>query len=475
MINGIEQLLEAISDELNISESEFGSIEKSYNSVGDWLNAKDSSLREYGVEIIPQGSMRLGTVVKPIDENDYDVDLVCKLTKGAENLSSTTLKEKVGARLKEHGTYNQMIKESNRCWTLTYCDKLNYHMDVLPARIKGDMLEATDKRLDSYIPTNPEGYFEWFLGRMKSYTELLFQRGFIEELPQYPRKTPLQRVIQLLKRHRDVQCSDNLEIAPISIIITTLCGLAYNGEDNIIETLKNLVKNMANFIDKDESGSYSVINPSNAEENFADKWQKQPEKREEFYNWLSSLNIHVKQLEETLEPEVTRQILYRMFNSKVVDRAINEFGGMEKLVKDNSFSLVSHNSHMAMDLSHRAKHPLPVAWKVSVGITCEVYDVNNEIKLGEYKNDGEPLDKGLRLRFYAKHSCGQNPKIKWQITNTGIEAKNNNGLRGELIGSNIELGGRRECLSYKGSHIVQCYVWGGSEWKKSDEFIVNIK
>ena len=37
-------------------------------------------------------------------------------------------------------------------------------------------------------------------------------------------RAPLQRAIQLLKRHRDVMFADNPEVEPISMILTNLSG-----------------------------------------------------------------------------------------------------------------------------------------------------------------------------------------------------------------------------------------------------------
>ena len=73
-INGI---YEKIADELNISESVFESARKSYQGLGEYLSEKIS---DYKVEVFPQGSMNLGTLIKPVSsDDDYDLDVVCKI------------------------------------------------------------------------------------------------------------------------------------------------------------------------------------------------------------------------------------------------------------------------------------------------------------------------------------------------------------------------------------------------------------
>ena len=73
--NYINKLYEYIVDEISISDTMLDKAIKSYGAVGKWLGDCDPSL---DVKIMPQGSVNLGTVIKPIsDEDDYDIDLVC--------------------------------------------------------------------------------------------------------------------------------------------------------------------------------------------------------------------------------------------------------------------------------------------------------------------------------------------------------------------------------------------------------------
>src|SRR5690606_23352304 len=96
-----------------------------------------SPLYPYNPRILPQGSFMLGTIIKPInDEDDIDIDLVCKLSGKPSRWTQKHLKDAVGDRLKDHSTYEKMIEDDDggrRCWTLEYSDDANYHMDILPS------------------------------------------------------------------------------------------------------------------------------------------------------------------------------------------------------------------------------------------------------------------------------------------------------------------------------------------------------
>ena len=102
------KILSAIADELNITDTMYNKAVDSYEAVGKYLGEG----LEYDVRIMPQGSMNLGTVIRPIDDSDeYDVDLVCLLTNG-QNLSLEGIKNKVGDRLKSNEKYKKMLVSS---------------------------------------------------------------------------------------------------------------------------------------------------------------------------------------------------------------------------------------------------------------------------------------------------------------------------------------------------------------------------
>ena len=79
--NVIVNLLEKAAEQIDIPESRYIEAVKRYEAVRDWLNNEESNLRKYLPEIYLQGSFRLGTIIKPISNQDeYDVDIVCHLT-----------------------------------------------------------------------------------------------------------------------------------------------------------------------------------------------------------------------------------------------------------------------------------------------------------------------------------------------------------------------------------------------------------
>ena len=309
----INEILEILGENLDITENQYNAAVESYEAVGDWLSKEGSFLFPYSPRIIPQGSFMLGTIIKPIcEDDDIDIDLVCKLNGKPAHWTQKHLKEAVGDRLKEHSVYKNMLESQDggqRCWTLEYSDQANYHMDILPSIADKNFtvllneafnnhqqldtnklaIRITDKEnifysimteTEWWLKSNPFGYAKWFFQRAIYSSKRMFalSESVDPVRPFQKEKMPLQRVVQLLKRHRDIMFSSDeydSENKPISIIITTLASRAYDKGENIADAYINIVSRMRSYIEtklnqiyestiKLQSGGYLVINPTEA-------------------------------------------------------------------------------------------------------------------------------------------------------------------------------------------------------------------
>jgi hypothetical protein len=178
-------------------------------------------------------------------------------------------------------------------------------MDVLPAipddeaqlfslRDLAESLLITDTDLSRWHHSNPKGYANWFHERMaRVFTE---QRQFmakaaqveVEKIPEWRVKTPLQRAIQVLKRHRDLRYEGDPDNIPASIIISTLAAHAYGQQTNLHDALLAIARGMRGHVVV--SNQYSIPNPINPKENFADRWNERPERAEAFFAWAQQVD-----------------------------------------------------------------------------------------------------------------------------------------------------------------------------------------
>lgn len=357
----LNNLFQQIAEGLDITETQFNNLVRSYNAVGKYLE-DDDSFKAYRPVVTPQGSLRLGTIIQPITEDgDIDVDLVYRLNGKSHIWTQKDIKQLVGKRLKDHGTYSGMLdkEEGRRCWTLLYRQdsdnaRERYHMDILPSVSDSEFnrryesirireyspqtidqiaIRITDNQdldygrstdITEWLKSNPDGYALWFAHRCKSMTEKrenLFEA--VMPIGKYVKeKTILQRIVQILKRHRDIMFKDD-EDKPISIIITTLAARAYNGESSLLEGLYNVVGSMESHIKRKSNGDFVIRNPVNPEENFADKWPTHPKRKENFFKWLRQvksdidniINARGLQLRENVGSAFGENFSKKMFNS----------------------------------------------------------------------------------------------------------------------------------------------------------------
>ena len=301
MLRGVELTPEDLAD-----------AKRSYEAVTEVLAKAGMPVQPYSPFMFAQGSMRLGTTVRPIGQDKHDLDVVCMLRIGGIRLSANEVYQLVWDTLGKDGTYREMRQRKNRCIRLIYARK--FHLDITPAvpeRVQQDgPLFVPDRELSVWCSSHPVGFADWFAERTKAVP--IFTRSFsamdegevviakmaeVEPMPEHGfEKTPLQRITQLLKRDRDEYFQNDLKRRPTSILLTTLAAHSYAVEvripaPNLFEFVMRVVARLQEFIAVRQTSlgpcSYQVANPVNPQENFAEKWTRAD--YEAFGHWQNTL------------------------------------------------------------------------------------------------------------------------------------------------------------------------------------------
>lgn len=490
--NNLNRIFSQVVNDLDISEELFQRAERKYMDIARWL---EENIQKYDFEIYQQGSFALGTVTKPINDNDeYDLDLVCEIA-NASDLTADQLKSRSYDWLNRYGKYER-LKEKTRCWQVLYSDSLQFHIDFLPSlpSPSGDEgILITDKddtyKTYKYIGSNPKGYAAWFKEQMATQYALQERKIAIEKyaadikrVPRYAVKTPLQKAIQLLKRHRDILFKDDTDnVAPISIIITTLSAHAYNNEDNIYDALFSIINGMPHYISKLPDGTYSIKNPSCPTEDFAEKWNQHPERATAFFEWIEQVKLDL--IENLISVDTSVQVgnlLKQSLGENIVQKSFATIDtGIAKTMLEESneknLALVPMRIQQLLSVPHRQKAPWSLPRGNRVIIKTSVTNKNGNSY--DYKNDGTPIEKDSSIEFTALFGGLKQPyTVRWQIVNTGYEANLAKQLRGGFIeSSNKGKHTHQESTQYSGSHYVQCFVTKKNQClAKSDVYIVNI-
>ncbi len=392
------EILNKIADEINITPNQYKIAINRFNAVKDWLYeiVKDD------VPLLPkiylQGSLNLGTIIKPLSferEKEYDVDMVCEFILDKTEYTKQMLKDIVKKRLSDHEKYGEMLdEEGRRCWTLHYADKnsINFHVDILPAIKETEniildiIIQGVDRQYaDSAIAitninedglyewktSNPTGYAGWFrnknqiiYNRVKDYQMYkLFEdnrsvfktESEVSELV----RTPLQKAIQILKHHRNYLFNEHelSEFKPISIIITTLAAHFYNNEETVYDALKNIINNIERFFIenyseyleesksltsdfiKREENFWTITNPVNKSENFADRWMTDNRKRENaFFIWVKDLKNLLKNVANITDKKLLIERYKGAFGDNILDKLTEETSYKPPIVKINNLT-----------------------------------------------------------------------------------------------------------------------------------------
>lgn len=326
-----------------------------YKNATDKYTAVGTYLQEQGLEcdIFPQGSFSLGTVVRPYRESkaaDYDLDFICCLSKDKEATNARYVKNIVKDTLCKSEVYKDKLqeKEWDKCWTLNYAEfnGVGFNIDIVPGVPESDeviqslsinnlrsedadlAVAITDKKDERYywITSNPRAYKKWFLSINRPFMEFnrenrrraLLEKSqtvynSIEEIPEGLERSSLQRVIQILKHHRDVYYSriGKEDYKPTSAIITTICAeIAQNLSPalSVFELLQRIANDFEIYsknqtiteeqfttlyqgknIIRKRNGKWCIMNPVNPLDNLADSWNENPKKAEIFFDWVKMM------------------------------------------------------------------------------------------------------------------------------------------------------------------------------------------
>lgn len=460
-----------IASSLDLTIEQENTLIKKYNELSDFL-VNCANLSVYNPDIFYQGSVRLGTVVRPLKHDDYDLDIVCRLDSSC--LPAKTVKHLVGDALKISSFSKHLEEEHGRCWTLRYLESPPYHIDVLPGLlIANDRVKATNKNnlgIYQWLYTNPKGFADWFLN-IGTHSKILLEHAEIEQLNLYKRRNILQRAVQIIKRHRDVYFKDNEDDGPASVIITALTGLAYQNETSIRDILINGPIKWVSYI-KHKDGKYSIKIPTLPDDDYADKWNEDdPLAVDRFLEWHRQLLLDLDALfnSDSVEKFIRRS--QKMFLESTVDKVLNENQAIKHSLHESyayTGVLIPMNKTHSL-YKHANIWPRGVDYvgnsNVKINIICRIYDydehqgrIYRDCMFDKYT---DILEKKLNLMFEAsvKKPFGLKYYIVWQISNTGSEAYPNN-LRGEFIYPKSGGYGRfhEETTSYSGTHFVQAFI-----------------
>jgi hypothetical protein len=491
-------LWEDIAFQLDISNSLYEDAVERYQAVGAFLSRPDSELGP--TDVSPQGSFALGTVTKPVsDDEEYDIDLIARTEHSKYQITQLMLKQKAGNEIRAyHHQYGfeAPVTESETCWTLEYADTATFKMDIVPAVPDSaimmlqpgsspiaitDTTSPTYRVLDpGWTQSNPSGFAAWFRSRMllqlnERRSQLAIATGkSVDQVPEYQVKTSLQRVVQLLKRLRNTYFAEQ-DFVPSSMVLTTIAGLLYKNEPTVTSAFISIIQRL-NSVFIWRNGKLWLANPVDPSENLIEGWTN--DNLDKFLAWCGALQATLlPAIEGKTSSAEQRQTAARSFGDRIVEKACQ---GQKALPSGKDSGNAAVRQLNKLPEIFRVRHrKFPRGWSFRYDHNCVVSahaDLKNERI--DLVSDGAPLPKKVDLHFEVMTDAPPPYRVYYQVVNTGKEARLANGLRGGITVKTdcaIETIPHKESTLYSGSHYIEFFILKGTRCiARSGPFIVNI-
>jgi len=321
-------ILDEICQELEWTQTQFEKARTSYEAVADWL-AGSSDPMLASLHVYLHGSGALGTSIKPIGRDEFDVDLISFILGLGPEIAPARLKAAIGKRLREHAYYASILEEKKRCWRLNYAG--DFHLDISPTIANPNCMNGgelvPDRKLRDWHATNPRAYRAPIIAAQRdaATTEPFPVRQSVKGI--------LRRTVQLLKRHRDLEFLHvQEETAPISIIITTLAMRSYemcvrrHVFADEFQVLIDTIRLMPVFIERPLVNGrqiYAVWNETTQGENFAERWNEEPARVEAFHKWHGKALADFESLRDLVGLDAIVGSMKDSLGDKLVARTMN--------------------------------------------------------------------------------------------------------------------------------------------------------
>ena len=252
MAKNNQEFSDFLREDVNLNQ---GRLDRLETAVG----AVDAYLRDHlpGYQKMErQGSYALGTLIKPVDDNDeYDADIQIVMNPNPQWEPKDYVLA-INRTLANNKTYTDKLRLKTRCVTVDYAG--DFHLDVVPrVTIKGK--HCVCNRLENkFEETDGNGYRDWFNEKNRI------------------TKGNLKRVVRLLKHLRDHKNSFSAK----SILLTTLAGNTIRASDEgteavstVADTLETVLSRMNNYLQQ-HPNMPEIKNPVLPTENFNRHWDQ---------------------------------------------------------------------------------------------------------------------------------------------------------------------------------------------------------
>ncbi len=347
--------IEEIAMEYALPQSKYKLATERYEAVAKLLIYNGIDCKIY-----PQGSFSYGAITRPYKDGkdvNFDLDLIVEFPNSDEIYPMDIMKQ-IAKILESSPIYKGNYKMHENGFIINYSN--DFSMDIIPAKeedLKTKELIRThslqplyanysiklpkfNSQRYSFIKNNPKGFKKWFdsinmnsvnKDYVSNYKRQLFNESLsnsfytVDEIPDDYVVTPLQKVIILLKRNRDVYYSRRkVGTKPLSGMLCLLACKAvenkpYLSFDETLVTVLDYIIGLENNNNEEslhlEKGKWILENPTNCYDNLADNWENSTSDGKEFFLFIRKVRKDL--VSRTNNESLDESVVYNSFGKQI--------------------------------------------------------------------------------------------------------------------------------------------------------------
>lgn len=358
-----EKLLTGICEKLQLAPSAYEQATERYQTIARTIQ-KDDVFASIPLKIYPQGSFRLKTTVKPLNDDEFDLDFVAELPLNA-SMTPQDLYNHIVRILRNDGIHTNMVELKSRCVRINYAN--DFHMDIMPGKLIDSQTKeiiVPDRELKKWNHhSNPIAFAEWFENQAKTrlayeLNEARIAHRKIEKVTDQEvteHLEPLRRAVQLVKRYRDVYCADkNLE--PVrSIVICTLMGNISSFSGSTLDIVASFCDYVNKLIDNNPGKPFVVKNPV-VDEILTEKW-KEGHNYKDFVEMMGALKNDIMALRNMSINSDINKMTQKMFGETVTNLVLTDFAKATNTARNSGNLTVSSTGRLSLDSTGKTVKP----------------------------------------------------------------------------------------------------------------------
>lgn len=424
-----------LNNVVNIDDNRLEILDKRVGNISDYL-AGAPMIGDAYMDVIPQGSMAHRTIIRPLNNHEFDADILLHLVP-QENWMPKDYVEEVYKAFRLNGNYKDKVTRKNRCVTVQYANEC--HVDVVP------FLEVVPGRFyitnrnegedGSYERTDPEGYTNW-----------LDERNRISG-------GNLIKVIRLLKWLRDYKQTFTCK----SVILNVLVAGRVNDVNLITDpdyysdvptTLVHLLEDLDSYLATYPSYMPRIEDPTCPEVDYNHRWDN-----DQYLNFRDKISYYAAKARAAYDNQdrsVSIKLWRELFGDQFAPDSTKSLADTLAISDTPSIRKADPGEKFIED-----SYPIRLMpnYKLKIVGTARP---KNGFRVYPLPSRGNRIEPGRVVRFtIVKCTVPGDYDIYWKIKNRGNVAAEARCLRGEIIpGQNWH----DEPTKYRGSHYVECYI-----------------